>query len=158
VTEKKTNERGEEKEYHTSQTTSYVSLQQLTQMKWNEVIKSYGKRQCSTAQLFLAIQLVLQFGDVYGRWPDTQQQIDIICEMKEKKLKEEGIAPDTLPLPSFKSFLNVCDCELAPVCCIFGAIVAQEILKVISGNEAPLKNVVTFDANTGSSFVQSLPP
>ncbi len=38
--------------------------------------------------------------------------------------------------------------ELSPVCAIVGGMVAAEVIKIISGKELPIDNVLTFDATT----------
>eukprot|EP00962_Isochrysis_galbana_P002429 scaffold644_cov126-Isochrysis_galbana.AAC.9 len=40
--------------------------------------------------------------------------------------------------------------ELAPVCAIMGGMVAAEVIKIISGKDAPINNLFLFDAATTS--------
>ena len=48
--------------------------------------------------------------------------------------------------------------ELAPVCAIVGGMVASEVVKIISGKERPINNVLFFDGASSDGIVQRLGP
>jgi hypothetical protein len=48
--------------------------------------------------------------------------------------------------------------DLAPTCAILGGIVAQEIIKIVSGKGQPLSNVFTFDGLHGPGLIDSIAP
>jgi molybdopterin/thiamine biosynthesis adenylyltransferase len=48
--------------------------------------------------------------------------------------------------------------ELAPVCAIMGGMVAAEVIKIISGKDAPINNLFLFDAATASGELRPLTP
>ena len=47
---------------------------------------------------------------------------------------------------------------VSAVCAIFGGVIAQDVLKVLSGKEEPHQNTVVFDAINGIALVKSLQP
>ena len=48
--------------------------------------------------------------------------------------------------------------SLAPVCTIFGGLIGQEVLKVVSGQGEPIQNILFFDAKTTGAIVRLVPP
>jgi ubiquitin-like 1-activating enzyme E1 A len=46
--------------------------------------------------------------------------------------------------------------ELSPVCALVGGIVAQEIIKLVSGNDAPLQNIFLYNGLDGDGIVEFL--
>jgi ubiquitin-like 1-activating enzyme E1 A len=43
------------------------------------------------------------------------------------------------------------------VCAIVGGVAAQEIIKIISANDAPLNNFFFYDSTEGSGVVERIP-
>jgi ubiquitin-like 1-activating enzyme E1 A len=46
--------------------------------------------------------------------------------------------------------------ELSPVCAIVGGILAQEIIKVLSGKELPVQNWFLYDGISGSGLIHHI--
>ena len=50
------------------------------------------------------------------------------------------------------------DRSVSGVCAIFGGLIAQEVLKVMSGKEEPHQNVIVLNAQKGTAVVKHLQP
>lgn len=46
--------------------------------------------------------------------------------------------------------------ELSPVAAIVGGVIAQEIIKLLSGNDEPLSNCFVFDGATSRGTIEKL--
>ncbi len=66
-------------------------------------------------------------------------------------LPKSFIADDTL-----QSVIRVADCQLNTVCAVFGALIGQEVLKVLSGRDAPIKNICVYDSQSGLAIVREV--
>jgi len=44
------------------------------------------------------------------------------------------------------------------VCAVAGGIVAQEVLKIVSGKGSPLWNLFTFDGVQGAGIIETIEP
>jgi len=62
----------------------------------------------------------------------------------------------SLPSDLLQAVLRSVGMELSPVCALVGGIVAQEIIKLISGNDAPLQNIFLYDGFDGEGVVEYL--
>jgi ubiquitin-like 1-activating enzyme E1 A len=58
----------------------------------------------------------------------------------------------------FRLVVNGWGHELSPVCAVGGGLLAQEVLKAVSGKDAPLQNVVLFNGIMSEAGVQNLRP
>lgn len=71
-----------------------------------------------------------------GQGPDVKQRLAGVID--EEYVKQLG---------------KLSTIELSPICAVVGGIVAGEVIKVISGSEAPLNNALFFDGKTGEGLV-----
>jgi len=158
LSEKRQDQQGNQVQHNVSKIETFPTLQMTLQTSWKEIVKSYGKRM-NIANIYLMIQIIFAFVDLYGTVPtDSSADLSKILTLRDQRLKSEDLKTNEKLLSDdlVKSMVAVADCELCPVCSIFGAIIAQEMLKVISAKEAPLKNVVIYDAIQGLALVQSI--
>lgn len=58
----------------------------------------------------------------------------------------------------FSPSIDSCGVDLSPVCAVMGGLLAQEVLKAVSGKDLPLKNVVVFNGMLAEAGVQDLRP
>ncbi len=47
--------------------------------------------------------------------------------------------------------------EISPVCAIVGGILAQELIKVVTGKDEPLSNFFFYNGMDGGGFVECVP-
>lgn len=67
-----------------------------------------------------------------------------------------GLAPDLLDATVANRLLETVDTQLSPVAAVMGGIVAQEILNLLGGQQAPIDNFMVYDGDTGAGPVFSL--
>jgi ubiquitin-like 1-activating enzyme E1 A len=47
--------------------------------------------------------------------------------------------------------------EVSPVCAIVGGILAQELIKVVTGKDEPINNFFFYNGMDGGGFVELIP-
>lgn len=48
--------------------------------------------------------------------------------------------------------------HISPVCAVIGGLIGAEILKVLSGRDEPLDNVIVYDSVSSSAVVKHVQP
>ncbi|KAI8887072.1 hypothetical protein K501DRAFT_308112 [Backusella circina FSU 941] len=104
----------------------------------------------------LLILILFRFQKENGRSP-TEKDIGILNDLKTRYTKELGI-PNDYPFNDelLSDLADKLDTEIAPVSAILGGILAQEIIKVLAANDAPLKNWYFYNGIDNSGIIQQL--
>ena len=68
-------------------------------------------------------------------------------------LRAAALPETTVPAADLELLVTGAGRALAPVCAVVGGLVAQEVLKAVSGRDVPWRNVVTFHALAGEAVV-----
>ena len=106
-----------------------------------------------SASFYLSIYLSLSiYVSIYIWCVYPPQDPAAVEELRLAKLHEEGLSESFLSTPLTAEFVErvarSASAELSPVCAIVGGVVVAEVIKVISGADAPMNNVFLFDANS----------
>lgn len=96
---------------------------------------------------FYLMQVMLMFREKFNRDPSISTKDDDIQQLKEIKEKifhYYSVNPDKMD----DKVLNLLFGEVVPICSIIGGVIAQEIIKAVSGKEVPIHNVFLLDPFT----------
>ncbi len=119
---------------------SYPTIATAMSVEWHRL----GPR---SPRLYCALQLLLEHGRTGGSGPSVE-------ERRVAKLAEAKVGETFLREPLDAAFVAAVSAgassELAPVCAIMGGMVATEVIKIIGGKEAPINNVLLFDATAST--------
>jgi len=155
---RKTEEANKEvKEEKVVQVEHFVPLPEIVNASWSGVAKSFGRRLRRSASLFFAIQVLLAYHDQHGAFPQSDEEIAELLKMRDARAKSESVAADSIPDDLLKSIAKQSGAELPFVTSVFGGLLGQEILKVLSGRDAPYNNCMLYNAYEGASVVQKVP-
>ena len=82
----------------------------------------------------------------------AQSGASAVEELRKQKLADAGLAEDFLREPLSSEFVSRVvehtKHESPAVCAIVGGLVASEVIKILSGKEAPINNVLFYDGMT----------
>jgi len=81
----------------------------------------------------------------------------------QRTLERLGLPQDTLSAALLDELAPHAAPALAPVCAILGGLLGQEAIKVISGKDTPIDNIVLLDTvapppNSGARVIRLAPP
>ncbi|EDO49380.1 predicted protein [Nematostella vectensis] len=103
--------------------------------------------------VYFILQVILRFRAKHGRAPDSLQRTsdekELNC-LKQEVMSDLNISQDLID----QDFACHCLSELSPVCAIVGGVVGQEIVKAVSGKDAPLNNFFFYDGLEGHGMVE----
>ncbi|KAF9436229.1 SUMO-activating enzyme subunit 1 [Entomortierella beljakovae] len=135
-------EKGKEPEtIVTHKNQSYDSLANTLDCSWGFPKPRALRRKVSP--LFFAIQVLWRFQQEHsGRLPQSgsQQDWDVMLKLRDEKLKSSQVDSAFVEDELLQTLVDSASAEISPVCAIVGGFLAQDILKTLSGKDAPLLN------------------
>ncbi|KAF9576261.1 hypothetical protein EC968_009823 [Mortierella alpina] len=151
-------EKGKEPETtisHKSQ--DYDSLSSTMQTCWGFPKPRVLKRKVSP--LFFAIQVLWLFQqENNGRLPQSNSEEDMasMFRLRDERLKTAQVDPTFVEDDLLQTLVSTATAEIAPVCAILGGFLAQDILKTLSGKDAPLLNYFLYNGLEGTGLVHHI--
>ncbi|KAG0289543.1 SUMO-activating enzyme subunit 1 [Linnemannia gamsii] len=148
-------EKGKEPEItiaHRSQ--DYDSLSSTLETCWGYPKPKVLKRKVSP--LFFAIQILWLFQLANGgRLPlaSSQDDIEALLKLRDERLKSAQVDSAFVDDDLLQTLAGTASAEIAPVCAIVGGFLAQDILKTLSGKDAPLLNYFLYSGLEGTGLV-----
>jgi len=149
---------GEEKQADTSsqssapQSIKFASARQVFSLSWSQLLKQFGRKEQPKLKLFCAFQVLLQFESVHDRLPTPEDKHDLAeCIAIRDKLGK-----DILPTEVLSSVVRAATSHFAPTAAIIGGIIGQEILRILSGKDMTLNNVLIFDSEHSEALIKRL--
>ncbi|KAI9025585.1 hypothetical protein DFJ74DRAFT_705073 [Hyaloraphidium curvatum] len=143
---------------------SYVPLQDALEASFEGLAdrndRKFGKLRFAASPLFFAIMTLLRFRQKHGRYPNPESEDDdngLVAESKEY-LKLSGVPENYVPEELVRTMAHGAGTEINPVAAIIGGQLAQDILKVISGKDAPINNFFCFSGRSLAGYSHKLPP
>lgn len=103
--------------------------------------------------VYFMIKVLLRFRSQYGRLPQTStssEDKEKLLILRDEIMKELNLDVTLLP----EEFAFYCTAEVSPVCAIVGGIVGQEVVKAVSGRDAPLNNFFFYNGVEGHGSVE----
>lgn len=103
--------------------------------------------------VYFIVKVILEFQRQYNRRPQTvtnPEDIENLIKLRDEVLKELNLNQTLLA----DEFASHCTAQVSPVCAIVGGIVGQEVVKAVSGKDAPLNNFFFYDGLEGHGSVE----
>ncbi|KAK2560347.1 SUMO-activating enzyme subunit 1 [Acropora cervicornis] len=103
--------------------------------------------------VYFIVKVILEFQRQYDRRPQTvtnPEDIENLIKLRDEVLKELNLNQTLLA----DEFASHCTAQVSPVCAIVGGIVGQEVVKAVSGKDAPLNNFFFYDGLEGHGSVE----
>ncbi|KAG0378165.1 SUMO-activating enzyme subunit 1 [Mortierella sp. AD032] len=90
-----------------------------------------------------------------GRLPDTssQEDMDALLKLRDERLESAQVDGTFVDNDLLQTLVGTASAEIAPVCAIVGGFLAQDILKTLSGKDAPLLNYFLYNGLEGTGLV-----
>lgn len=133
---------------------SFCSLKDALSGDWSKKPARYFKR---TPATFFLIQTLQSFRDRHDRDPSSQSRStdsEELLRLREGVATRFSVSKDLIP----EELTSRCYSELSPVCAVVGGVLAQEIIKAMSGKDRPYSNCFLYDGVCSSGIVESLSP
>lgn len=103
--------------------------------------------------VYFIVKVLLQFQSRYSRLPHcitNPEDREHLLLLRDEVMKELNVDVKLLP----DEFASHCTAQVSPVCAIVGGIVGQEVVKAVSGKDAPLNNFFFYDGLEGHGSVE----
>lgn len=103
--------------------------------------------------VYFIVKVILRFQSQYGRLPQTNKnpkEKEHLLVLRDEVMKELNLDQTLLP----DEFASHCTAQVSPVCAIVGGVVGQEVVKAVSGKDAPLNNFFFYDGLEGHGSVE----
>ncbi|KAF9191766.1 SUMO-activating enzyme subunit 1 [Haplosporangium sp. Z 767] len=145
-------EKGKTTITHRSQ--DYDSLACTLQTYWGYPKPRALRRKASP--LFFAFQVLWLFQQAHGgRLPlsNSQEDMEAMYKLRDERLKTAQVDPTFVEDDLIQTLVSTVSAEIAPVCAIVGGFLAQDILKTLSGKDAPLLNYFLYNGIEGTGLV-----
>jgi ubiquitin-like 1-activating enzyme E1 A len=135
---------GEFEEHTEQRSIDAPSLADVLCVPWRAVLEQFQKRFAATAHLWLAFRTV-------AAWThrDDAHRDESVEDTRARLVAQHGVSDTDVPralVAQLAAASAPLRAEFAPVCSVMGGLLAQEVLKTISHREAPIDNVILFDA------------
>ncbi|KAJ3080780.1 SUMO-activating enzyme subunit 1 [Quaeritorhiza haematococci] len=133
----------------------YCSLTTAMKKTWESLSAKNFKRR--TSPVYFGAMLTLLFQKEHGRLPrpnDTKDE-EILLSMRDEFLQKSKVKPEYNVLPDelVRDFARMARTELCPVNAIMGGVIAQEIIRVLSGKDCPFNNFFCFNGLDSSGVI-----
>ncbi|KAH6912809.1 hypothetical protein BKA70DRAFT_776386 [Coprinopsis sp. MPI-PUGE-AT-0042] len=139
----------------TRATLKYTSLSTALSHKWSGLTRRQTKE--VNPGLAFSIFALWQFQAAHAsQLPRTTEDATELETIANSLISLAGVNKQVLPSAPraiLESLSTSAEHEFSPVCAIVGGMLGQDILKALSGREAPIANFFIFDGNTGSGTV-----
>ncbi|KAF9356453.1 SUMO-activating enzyme subunit 1 [Mortierella sp. NVP85] len=154
-TQEPATERGKEPETKiTQRSQSYDSLASTLETTWGNPKPKVLRRKVSP--LLFAIQVLWMFQQKHdGRLPLISNEEDLaeVFNLRDERLKSAEVDSGFVDDDLLRTLVTSATAEISPVCAIVGGFLAQDILKTLSGKDAPLLNYFLYNGIEGTGLV-----
>ncbi|CCI40408.1 unnamed protein product [Albugo candida] len=127
---------------------SYPSFAQVVSTRWNSLLnhKKRGPPTPITHILLHAFQVskAIRCGAFIPR-----SLVEEFVAFSQRELVENGLEKDFFSTAELSALCNTSGVKLVPVCAIMAGIAGREIVKIISQQDEPIRNIFLFDGSTG---------
>ncbi|KND01613.1 uncharacterized protein SPPG_03411 [Spizellomyces punctatus DAOM BR117] len=145
---------------------AFPSLEETQQGIWGATSMSEMSRQqlrafkAGSDPVYFGFNLLWQFWAKHNRLPlpGSSNDVNALLQLKSPYLKSVQCDASYVTDELLRGFARTARAEISPVCAILGGFAAQDILKVLSGKDAPLNNFFCFNGDEFSGKIIHLPP
>lgn len=139
----------------------FAPLADVVRTPFAAIVKRNGRRMTTVSQLWMAHLVVLRYRQRHGDAALLDASPAELAAFRTAQLAEESASsgqPVAIEDDVWELVVAGRGAELSPVCAVMGGLLAQEVLKAVSGKDLPLKNVVVFNGMLAEAGVQDLRP
>ncbi|TPX72786.1 hypothetical protein SpCBS45565_g00091 [Spizellomyces sp. 'palustris'] len=156
IEERKSNKKDEVTVEKIEKSMTFPSLEETQQSIWGATSMSEMSRQ----QLRAFKAGSDPFWEKHSRLPlpGSSDDVNALLQLKSPYLKLVQCDASYVTDELLRGFARTARAEISPVCAILGGFAAQDILKVLSGKDAPLNNFFCFNGDEFSGKIIHLPP
>lgn len=99
---------------------------------------------------FIVMRILYSFREIYNRNPSPKTRDEDIKQLEiiRNQFSNEFLVPSSW-------FLHVFS-QISPAAAVVGGVLAQEVIKVISGREEPISNIFLFDPESCCGFIEHI--
>jgi ubiquitin-like 1-activating enzyme E1 A len=134
-----------------SVTKTYVSLEAVFSTRWESVLQCFGRLKAFAA-VFIADQAIC-----IAREENKNASFEQVLNGLQRELKDQGLPDTTVPEQLLREVFESRQRHISPVCAVFGGIIGGEVLKILSGKDEPLDNLIVYDSTQNSAVVRQVP-
>ncbi|KAI8824825.1 uncharacterized protein EV422DRAFT_516326 [Fimicolochytrium jonesii] len=153
VEERKTTQKDETTITRLEKSITFPSLEEALSIDWaTSDLQKLKKKELKHFRaradpVFFAFNALWQFRERFQRPPRADDAADVkgFITVAREGMERVHCDPAFLEEDFLKSFIAQTGSEISPVCAIIGGFAAQDILKVLSGKDAPIDNFFCFD-------------
>ncbi|KAI8048311.1 hypothetical protein BDF22DRAFT_746933 [Syncephalis plumigaleata] len=140
----------------TEHTEVYVSLASALAAIWTGLTAKQLRRKVSP--LYFTLRTLWEFETEHQRLPKAEDANDLnqLKIIRKRVTDAMGVAETVVPDELIRQLADASQVEFAPVCAILGGILAQEILKVVSGKDLPVANFFAYNGVEGTGLINTL--
>lgn len=162
----KLNADGEKVVAHEPREASFCSLKDALSVSLKDVVEPQRKRRrtmttrnssLAIGEQFCALQVLQSLDAAPGAdtWAEPAAR-----ELTETIMSTQNISPEQLSEDAVVELVKGArlGAELSPTCAVVGGIIGQELLKGITGKDAPVNNFFFFDGMSGAGIMRQLAP
>ncbi|CAH1261333.1 SAE1 [Branchiostoma lanceolatum] len=134
-------------------TVSYCPWEESQAVDWTS--DSSSKALKKTPQMYFVMKVLLRFREDHDRDPAVSSREEdkvALLRLRDDVLTEMKLKTDLVG----DEFASHCFAALSPVCAVVGGVLAQEIVKAVSGKDAPLNNFFFFNGIDDSGMVDCI--
>ncbi|KAJ4869562.1 SUMO-activating enzyme subunit 1A [Raphanus sativus] len=110
-----------------------------------------------TAKLYFAMRVIEVFEESERRKHGECSVLDLatVLEVKKKLCEANSVSESHIPDSLLERLISG-TIEFPPACAIVGGILAQEVIKAVSGKGDPVKNFFYYDAQDGKGVMEDI--
>ena len=149
----------EEIEETFSKTFDYPSISKIIESSnnTNTILKEFRKpSEKQLGKQWILFQILFQYRIKFELTHNhNKNQLDLqqLIVFASQYLKSHNLAADFITGDMLEQFVRCIGIEVSPITSVFGGMIAQEVLKVLSGKDEPLKNVLLYNSTLGNAMV-----
>jgi ubiquitin-like 1-activating enzyme E1 A len=150
---------GLESEESSEKTFQYCSFANIIGASANstDVLRQFRKpSERELGRMWLVLQILFQFRNEYHLSSDRKNEIpaEQFTEYAQNYAKAHNLAANYFSSEFIANFVRCLGVEVSPIVAVFGGMIAQEVLKIISGKDEPLNNVIVYHSQVGNALVK----
>jgi len=107
------------------------------------------------SKTYLVMKVLFEYQKKFGEFPqslESNQKLQQLSDIRSEVFEKLGIDDELLN----DDFASHCVGKLFPVCPIVGGVIAQEVIKAVSGKDAPHNNFFFYDGVATSGVVVNI--
>jgi len=132
----------------------YSSFQDLVSIDWN--VETFGDLKKGKSDQVFGLLVLLEFVEQQKRKPDPtnkEQDFALLLKLRDEFIKQNGLTEERIPNEFFETTFG----EVGPTAAITGGVLAQEMVKAVSGKDEPIKNLFVCNPLTvGTGYAVNL--